>query len=63
MTFVALELNHYVQLTNWKGDSLSVATFKGNLRSTEFLERTIAMKKMKMEKHEEKWSEVFSLIS
>ena len=53
-TFVALELNHYVQITNWKGEDLSLANFKKTMRSIEHIERTIAMKKLKLEKHDTK---------
>ena len=42
-TFIIFELNHYIQIMNWKNGELSLAEFKGKLRSIEFIERTIAM--------------------
>ena len=62
MTFVIVELNHYVQITNWKEEGLSIAKFKGKLRGIETIERRIAMKKLKLEKHEMKWKEIYKLI-
>ena len=62
LTYICLELNHYIQFTNWKGSDLSLADFKKNLRSTEFLERIIAQKKNRMETHDEKWRKIFNLL-
>ena len=61
-TYVILELNQYIQTTNWKGEELSLSKFKNGIRSTEHLERMIAEKKGKVNKHEEKWGKIFKLL-
>ena len=63
MTYVIVELNHYIQMTNWKEEELSLAKFKGVLRGIEMIERRIAHKKQKSEAHEAKWSEIYKLIT
>ena len=35
-TYIMMELNYYMQRTNWKGNALSLSNFKSNLRSTFF---------------------------
>ena len=62
LTYICFELNHYIQITNWKGGELSLADFKKGICSTEFLERNIAQKRRKMEYHDEKWNKIFELI-
>ena len=59
MTFIMLELNHCIQITNWKEGALSLANFKKGLRATENVERRIAMKKGKQDLHEAKWQKIF----
>ena len=63
MTYIAIELIHYVQNTNWKEEELSLAKFKGKLRATEYIERKIAMKKLKMAQHDQKWDHIFRMLT
>ena len=58
-----IELNHYIQTSNWKNDAISLAKFKGILRSIEHVERVIAQRKMKSEIHDMKWKEIYKLIN
>ena len=62
VTFIVFELNHYIQIENWKGEELSLAAFKGKLRAIENVERRIAMKNNKINIHERKWEDIFQLI-
>ena len=62
VSFIAIELCHYVHSTNWKGELLSLNKYKGQIRATENIERRIAMKKLKMHTHEEKWAPILELI-
>ena len=62
-TYVIMELNHYIQITNWKDKPLALTEFKGNLRSTEYIERMIAQKKDRLETHDRKWKGIFELIA
>ena len=63
MTFIAIELNHYIHMTNWKNEELSIKDFKSRLRGIEVIERRIAEKKHKTHTHEAKWKDVFQLLS
>ena len=56
-------MNFYIQRTNWKGEELSIAKFKSHLRSVEFVERQIAFKNAKIEKHETKWNMILKYIA
>ena len=49
-SYVIMETNQYIHITNWKGENLSLADLKGKIRGVEYIERQIAMKKMKIEK-------------
>ena len=62
-TFIAFEMNQYIQRTNWKGEELSLSKFKSIIRSTEFIERQIAMKKASIERHDMKWKSIFSRLN
>ena len=61
--YIALELNRYVQITNWKEEDISLSKFKSRIRSTEVLERSIAMKKQKIHLHESKWNTILRLLN
>ena len=61
--YIAIELNRYIQITNWKGEELSLSNFKSCLRATEYLERSIAMKKHKVHIHERKWSPILRALN
>ena len=61
--YIAMELNRYVQITNWKGEKLSLQEFKSNLRGIENVERRIAKKKNKSHLHERKWNTVLWLLN
>ena len=61
-TFIIMEFNQYVHLTNWKGEDLSLNSFKSLLRGTERIERLIAEKKLKQEQHSSKWNKIFDLM-
>ena len=61
--FIAMEINRYVQITNWKQEDLSLREFKSRLRATENIERRIATKKNKLGKHDQKWSTILRLLN
>ena len=62
ITFICFELNHYVHVTNWEGADLSLTKFKSRLRAIEFIERRIAMKKLKLDTHDKKWKDIHQLL-
>ena len=61
--YIAMELNRYVQITNWKDEALSLNKFKSRLRAIEDTERRIAMKKHKSHIHDSKWNAVLQHLN
>ena len=61
--FIAMELNQYIQITNWKGEELSLKDFKSRIRGTEYTERRIALGKNKTSQHEDKWNKILRLLN
>ena len=61
--YIAMELNRYCHITNWKGEDLSLQKFKGALRATERTEMSIAMKRNKSHTHEMKWKAILRLLN
>ena len=58
-----MEFNHYVFLTNWKNEPLSLNKWKAKIRATENTEKRIAMKKNKLRKHEDKWKTILKHLN
>ena len=61
--FIAMEMNRYIHITNWKGEELSLKNFKSTMRGTEFIERRIALSKNKTNIHDRKWSKILQLLN
>ena len=61
--FIAMELNRYIQITNWKGEDLSIKEFKSRMRAIEKTENRIASKKNKLHTHEQKWKPILWLLN
>ena len=63
ISYIAFEANYYIQRTNWKNEEISIQKFKSHIRSEEYIERQIAIKNSKVEKHEMKWNTIFKKIA
>ena len=63
VSYVAMAANQYIHTSNWKGDNLSLAELKGRIRGVEYIERQIAIKKAKTDKHDARWSDILELIA
>ena len=61
--YIAMEFNRYIQITNWKEEEISLNKFKSRIRSTENVERSIAIKNHKIHVHEQKWNTILKLIN
>ena len=60
---IAKEANHYIFKMNWKGDKLSVESFKNWLRSDEDPEEALASRVNKIFDHHLKWSNIQLLLN
>ena len=61
--YIAMELNRYVQITNWKNEDMSLHKFKSRLRTIETVERRIALKRQKIQSHDQKWNTILHLLN
>ena len=61
-SFITIEVNRFIYGCNHRGESLAIAAFRAQLRSTRDLEFCIAQENDRLSKHNSKWSLISSML-